>query len=210
MRGLPRRRTVADVMTAHVHCGGLNSPFKILVRIIEENRVSAVPIIDRAGIPVGLVSETDLMLKTQRGPSGEEGPVARAIMTSPAVTIALDAVLADAVSLMQERGVRRLVVVDSRGRIAGIVTRSDLLQVFLRTDEDLEREIAEELVPAVVGSPSSVHVEVRWNVVTLTGKVASVSEAATLAQAAREVDGVVDVKNRLTHTLTRHRVAAGS
>ncbi len=195
-----RRRSVADVMTTHVHCAGPRTPFKLLVRMIEDNRISAIPIVDEAGAPIGVVSETDLMLKRpDTAATWPEGPLASEIMTSPAVTITANAGLAEAATLMQERGVRRLVVVDSRGRIAGIATRSDLLQVFLRTDEDLHREIEDELLPALVQSPSDVRVKVQWNVVTLTGEVDDIHEATALARAAREVDGVVEVKNRLTH-----------
>jgi CBS domain-containing protein len=200
MTAMPRRRTVADVMTTHVHCASANTPFKLLVRLIEENRISAVPIVDQLGMPLGVVSETDLMVKKRRmAASWEDGLQARDIMTAPAITIPADAVLAEAAGLMQERGVRRLVVVDTRGRLAGIATRSDLLQVFLRTDEDLRREIVEELVPALVRSPSRVLAEVRWNVVTLSGEVGSKSEAGALAQAARELDGLDEVKDHLTH-----------
>lgn len=200
MASKPRRRTVADVMTAHVHCASPNTPFKLLVRLIEENRISAVPIVDHLGMPVGVVSETDLMVKKRRTAAAwEEGLQAHDIMTSPAITIQADALLVDAARLMQERGVRRLVVVDSRGRLSGIATRSDLLQVFLRTDEDLRREIVEEVLPAVLRSPSKVHADVLWNVVTLSGEVDSKGEAVALAQATRELDGVVEVKDRLVH-----------
>jgi CBS domain-containing protein len=193
-----RRRTVGDVMTTHVHCASPTTPFKLLVRLIEENRISAVPIVDHLGMPIGVVSETDLMIKKRRtAASWDEGLQARDIMTAPAITISSEALLADAAGLMQERGVRRLVVVDSRGRLSGIATRSDLLQVFLRTDEDLRREIIEELLPAMLRSPSKVHVDVLWNVVTLSGEVHGKREAAALAQAARELDGVVEVKDHL-------------
>lgn len=195
-----RKRTVADVMTTHVHCASPNTPFKLLVRLIEENRISAVPIVDHLGMPVGVVSETDLMVKKRRtAASWEEGLQARDIMTSPAITIPAEAPLADAAGLMQERGVRRLVVIDSRGRLSGIATRSDLLQVFLRTDEDLRREIVDELLPAMLRSPSRVRADVLWNVVTLSGEVDSKREAAAVAQATREVDGVVEVKDHMVH-----------
>ena len=72
---------------------------------------------------------------------------------------------------MQERNLRRLVVVDERGRIAGIVSRSDLLQVFLRTDDELREEIRGELIPSLLMStPEAIDVEVRWNVVTFSGE----------------------------------------
>ncbi len=156
-------------MTRRVHVASPLAPFKYLVRLIEENRVSAIPIVDQQGIPVGIVSESDLLFK-------------------------------DAARLMQERNVRRLVVVDARGRIAGIVSRSDLLQVFLRTDEELREEIAGTLIPALIlSSPESVGVEVRWNMVTLSGEVDRKSDADILTRLTRQIDGVVDVVDNLSY-----------
>jgi CBS domain-containing protein len=128
---LPRHRSVADVMTSHVHVAGPQTPFKLLVRLIEENRVSAIPIVDDQGVPIGVVSETDLLLKERRSRgvrAKAEGVLACEMMTSPAISIPATIGLAQAARLMQDRNVRRLVVVDARGKIAGIVTRSDLPQ----------------------------------------------------------------------------------
>src|SRR5436309_10671222 len=66
MSFLPRRRTVADVMTTSVHIAGPQTPFKLLVRLIEENRVSAIPIVDQQGVPIGVVSETGLLMQERR------------------------------------------------------------------------------------------------------------------------------------------------
>lgn len=193
------------------------TPFKLLVRLIEENRISAVPIVDQQGMPVGIVSESDLLLKERRVElesshdllhvqkrrherAKAAGMVASDLMTSPAMTIAASASLSEAARLMQEKNVRRLVVVDLRGRIAGIVSRSDLLQVFLRTDDELREEITGELIPAVLLSPDdTVEVEVSWNVATLTGEVDRKSDAEILARLTKELDGVVGVVNRLRY-----------
>ena len=217
MNRLPRHRAVSDVMTSRVHVATPLTPFKLLVRLIEENRISAVPIVDQQGIPIGIVSETDLLLK-QRRPELESsrdllhvqkrrherakaaGTVASEVMTSPAITVGSDTSLSRAARLMQERNVRRLVVVDERGRIAGIVSRSDLLQVFLRTDEELREEIAGKLIPAVLPSTSdAIGVDVRWNIATLSGEVDRKSDADMLTRLARELDGVVGVVDQLTY-----------
>jgi len=130
-------------MTSRVHVASPLTPFNLLVRLIEENRVGAIPIVDQQGVPVGIVSATDLLLK-DRGRSA--ATVALDVMTSPVITIDADTNLSEAANLMHDRNVRGLVVVDKRGRIAGIISRSDLLQVFLRTDEELRDEIAAELI----------------------------------------------------------------
>lgn len=124
--GSPRRRTVSDVMTRRVHVAGPSSPFKQLVRLIAENRVSAIPIVDHRGIPIGIVSESDLLLE-EKALVAPRDNVASKFMTFPVITVPAGASRSQAASLMRQRDVRRLVVVDESGRIAGIVSRSDLL-----------------------------------------------------------------------------------
>jgi CBS domain-containing protein len=217
MSSLPRHRTVSDVMTTHVHVASPLAPFKFLVRLIEENRVSAIPIVDEKGTPIGIVSEADLLLKERRSElessadllhlqkrrherAKAEGTVASEVMTSPAITVGVETPLSQAARLMQEKNVRRLVVVDERGRIAGIVSRSDLLQVFLRSDRELRAEIIDSLIPALfLSSPETIGVEVRSNVVTLSGEVDRKSDAEILTRLTRELDGVVGVLDRLTY-----------
>jgi CBS domain-containing protein len=98
------------------------TPFKRLVQLIEENKISVVPIVDAQGRPVGTVSESDLLFKA-------DGAVAYEIMTKPPITVRSDTTLPQAARRMQEHNIRRLVVVDERGKIVGVVSRSDLLQV---------------------------------------------------------------------------------
>lgn len=214
---LPRHRTLADVMTKRVHVAGPATPFKLLVRLIEENKVSAIPIVDQDGMPIGVVSESDLLFKERRGElesttsllharrrrvaiGKARGVVASDVMTSPAITVPTDTSLVAAARIMQERNVRRLVVTDGRGRIAGIVTRSDLLQVFLRTDEELRREILDRLVPAIlIEQEHDVDVDVASNVITLTGEVDRKSDADIIFRLAGDIDGVVGVINRLRY-----------
>jgi CBS-domain-containing membrane protein len=225
---LLRHRTVGDVMTSRVHVASPLTPFKLLVRLIEENRISAIPIVDTRGVPVGVVSESDLLLKEWRGElEADAGPLhgwknrlerakagavlAQDLMTSPAITVAATALITDAARLMHERNVRRLVVVDQRGRIAGIVSRSDLLQVFLRTDEDLREEVVERIIPAILPTEGdNVVVEVRSNVITLSGEVDRRSDSEILTRMSREVDGVVDVVNLLRFRWDDLRQRAGA
>jgi CBS domain-containing protein len=217
MNTLPRHRTVSDVMTSHVHVASRLTPFKLLVRLIDENRVSAIPIVDQQGVPIGIVSESDLLLKERRHElessrdllhvqkrrqdrAKAAGTVASELMTVPAITVALDVSLSDAARLMHERHVRRLVVVDERGRIAGIVSRSDLLQVFLRPDDELRREIADRLIPTVLPLlEHAVVVAVSWNIATLSGEVDRKSDAEILTRLTRDLDGVVGVVDRLSY-----------
>jgi len=215
--GLPRRWTVADVMTTRVHVASPTTPFKLVVRLIQENKISAVPIVDQAGTPVGVVSESDLLLKERRREIESsasllhmrrrrrervkaDGLVASDVMTAPPITVTSDTTMTQAARIMQERNVRRLVVVDGRGKIRGVVSRSDLLQVFLRTDEDIRDEVKEGLIPALMlDLEPPLEVEVRFNVVTLAGEVNRRSDAEIVGRLVREMDGVVDVVNQLSY-----------
>jgi CBS domain-containing protein len=227
MTSLPRHRTVSDVMTTQVHVASPLAPFKLLVRLIEENRVSAIPIVDQQGVPVGIVSESDLLLKERRlelessrdlihlqkrrhERAKADGNFASDLMTSPPITVRSDTSLGEAARLMQERNVRRLIVVDQRGYIAGIVSRSDLLQVFLRTDEELREEIVGELIPAILPSSNgAVGVEVTWNIATLSGQVDRKSDAEILTRRTKELDGVVGVVDQMSYRWDDTDVAPG-
>jgi CBS-domain-containing membrane protein len=128
------------------------------------------------------------------------GIVASDVMTSPPITVAADTHLSEAARMMQQKNFRRLVVVDERGRIARIVSRSDLLQVFLRTDDELRDEIVGTLIPALLlSTPERIGVEVRSNVVTLLGEVDRKSDAQILGRMTRDLDGVVDVVDRMDY-----------
>ena len=204
-------------MTSRVHVATASAPFKHLVRVIQENRVSAIPIVDQNGVPIGIVSEWDLMFKERRSEletsndlihpqrrrnqrAKAAGTIASELMTAPLITVASDMSLRQAARLMHENNVRRLVVVDARGRIAGIVSQSDLLQVFLRPDEELREEIAGTLIRALVlSSPENLRVDVRLGVVTLTGCLDRKSDVEILTRVTKELDGVVDVVDRLTY-----------
>lgn len=217
MSSLPAHRTVADVMTERVHVASPMTPFKYLVRMIEENHVSAIPIVDQQGIPLGIVSESDLLLKERRNElDGDGSPmfvwrhrvdkaksagvVAAELMTAPPLTVHTEATLAEAARMMQERHVHRLVVVDDRGRIAGIVSRSDLLQVFLRTDEDIRADVVGKIIPAIVPDDAeTIGVDVLANVITLSGEVDRRSDVEILTRICRDIDGAVDVVNQLSY-----------
>ena len=129
-------------------------------------------------------------------------------MTSPAITIHPDATLPGAARLMNGRHLKRLPVVEPGtvfgggvgGKLIGIVSRCDLLSVFLRPDEDIAREVREMLTQILLADPASVTVRVRNGVVALAGQLGSAEQHDLIRLAARltwDIDGVVDVVNKL-------------
>ncbi|MDT3397260.1 CBS domain-containing protein [Streptomyces sp. B1866] len=208
----PRR--VSDVMTQTVVSVGRDAPFKEIVRTMKEWRVGALPVLAGEGRVVGVVSEADLLPKEEYrddDPSrmdvvrhlrevAKAGAVtAGELMTAPAVTVRADATLAHAARLMARKGVKRLPVTDAQGLLAGVVSRADLLTVFLRSDEDLAEEVRREVVaPLFPGDPPPVHAEVNEGVVTFGGRIRDTSLVPVAARLARAVEGVVDVRFDLT------------
>ncbi|MEU9627421.1 CBS domain-containing protein [Streptomyces luteogriseus] len=206
--------TVGDVMTRTVVALAAGANFKEIVRTVEGQRISALPVVDTRKRVVGVVSEADLLRKEEfRDSAPGRGPRARPpeglekaqaltaadLMTSPPVTVHPDATLARAARLMARRKVKRLPVVDDDGVLRGIVSRSDLLRVFLRPDHDIAREIRHEvLADRLPDGIDSVRVEVNEGVVTLTGSVPDTSVVPLAVRLVRSVEGVVDVRPELT------------
>ncbi|MFF7721497.1 CBS domain-containing protein [Streptomyces luteogriseus] len=201
-------------MTRTVVALAAGANFKEIVRTVEGQRISALPVVDTRKRVVGVVSEADLLRKEEfRDSAPGRGPRARPpeglekaqavtaadLMTSPPVTVYPDATVARAARLMARRKVKRLPVVDDDGVLRGIVSRSDLLRVFLRPDHDIARAIRHEVLAGrLPDGIDSVRVEVNEGVVTLTGSMPDTSVVPLAVRLVRSVEGVVDVRPELT------------
>lgn len=207
------RLQVRDVMTTDVATVDLAAPYKQVVRVLAERSVTAVPVLDQARHVLGVVSEADMLCKQERGhrtPAGGTRLRTRAdrakavahtaaeLMTTPPVTIRPDAYLGAAARLMNDRHVKRLPVIDSSGTLIGIVSRRDLLSVFLRPDVDIAADVHAIIVGILLEDASAVSVSVSDGVVTLAGSLGQPDHAAAVIRLASEVDGVVDVIDNLS------------
>ncbi|MHB9864165.1 CBS domain-containing protein [Streptomyces sp. YIM S03343] len=208
MHGSPH--VVGDVMTRVVATVGRAAEFKDIVRALHDRRVSAVPVVDRSGRIIGIVSEADLLPKEEFRDSDPDRQtqlqrltdIAKAgsvtagdLMTSPALTIRANATLAQAARTMARAKVKRLPVVDEEDRLLGIVSRVDLLKVFLRPDEDIAEEVRRDVVAYLFPAPASaVRVAVEDGIVKLSGRVRDTSLVSVAERLARAVEGVVDVR----------------
>ena len=209
-------RRVRDVMTSEVVTVGEQASFKEIAATMDEHRVSALPVLDAEGRVAGIVSEADLLLKEEfpEGPAGgrlfqgrrqrEErakaaGATAAELMTAPAVTIGPDATVTEAARLLHRHGIKRLPVVDPAGPLLGIVSRADLLKVFLRADAEIAQEVRQEvLMRAMWVNPDTVTVTVHDGMVTLGGQLERRSLIPITVSLVHGLDGVVDVVDRLT------------
>lgn len=213
--------TVAEVMTRDVVTVGPDMPLKEAATVISEHGVSGVPVCDDDGAVVGVLSESDLLVKQSgmrpRGglfsllaePSEPTDLVkvhahtAGRAMTAPAITVAPEATVTEAARLMLERNLNRLPVVDD-GRLVGIVTRADLVRLFTRSDEDIAREIRENVARRMLWiEPERLQVDVDKGEVVLGGTVDTQSEEDMLLKLVPLVPGVVGVRSELRWEIDR-------
>lgn len=204
------RTTVSDVMATDVVTAAPDATFTELAHLLHGAGVRAVPIVDPAGVLLGVVSEADLMASAARPDTGpdrwrarhvrRDQPEAKAgattaaeLMTPFVEAVAPTTTVATAARLMVERHLRWMPVCDAAGRVLGVVARSDVLSVFLRDDASIRGEICDE----VLGG-HDVRVDVHDGICTLTGDVLGRGDAERLVRAVERVEGVVAVVDHLT------------
>jgi len=203
---------VQDVMTASVVTVDRITPYKEIARRLAEHKIGGVPVLTMGRHVAGVVSEGDLLAARDQNPAAgcrrlgwprrprHHGTMAEDLMTSPAITIRPDATIAAAARLMNAHHVRFLPVVDSVGRLLGIVSRRDLLSVFLRPDAEIARQVSEIFTDLLPGGATGIQVAVRNGVVTLTGQPELTAEEDLIPIAVRlawDVEGVVDVVDKV-------------
>ena len=128
---------------------------------------------------------TDLDLKLAARTAGES-------MSAPAVTIGRRRPLTEAANRMIDEAVNRLPVVDDEGKLIGIVTRADLVRAFVRSDEEVEREIRDDVIRRTLWiAPDSIEVKVEGGEVRLAGQVETKADAELLPAFVQRVPGVV-------------------
>ena len=208
---------VTEVMTRDVVSVNPETPIKDAATLIAERGISGVPVCDAEGRVVGVLSETDLLIK-QGGPRHNVGGLlwwlvetpsapdvaklrahtAGEAMTAPAITIEPDEPVTGAARRMVERNVNRLPVVEDE-RLVGIVTRADLVALFTRSDEEIARAIREDVLGRMSWIPHSrIEVEVEGGEVVLRGKVESEFDAELLLERVWLVPGLVGVRSELS------------
>lgn len=210
-----RRWTVEDVMTENVVSVGEQTTYKEIVETLARHKISAVPVVNDGGRVIGVVSEADLLHKVefqgaeplthllerkQRRQAREKatGDVAAELMTRPAVTIGRHDAFSAVARIMDQERIKRLPVVDEQGSLVGIVSRTDLLRMYLRVDTALADEIRDEVLLRTLWiDPATIAVEVDRGVVTLTGKADRRSTMEIIVRLCEAVPGVVDVVNHI-------------
>jgi len=208
----PWPHRVRDVMTTSVITVDRITPFKEIAGLLTQHKVSAVPVLAMGRRVVGVVSEADLL--RMQGPGARPyrlgtprhhwwarshhlGYTAGKLMTAPAITIHPDATIPAAARLMNDHHIRRLPVVDPSGALIGIVSRRDLLSVFLRPDAEIADE-ARQVINPLLGGPPSVTVGVRSGIATLAGHPERGDLVPVAVGLIADIDGVVAVVDKIS------------
>lgn len=208
------KSSVRDIMTTHVVAVRASASFKEIAVQLRRQRVSAFPVLDDDGAVIGIVSEADMLPKEalddeqsapggilrQRAQEKAHGITAADLMTRPAVTVAPEDSVEHAAWLMYARGVKRVPVTDAAGHLVGIITRTDVLSVFDRPDEEIREQILDEVIRGGFGAdPDKFTVTVKDGIVTMTGSPDSASLGRDMLARARHVQGVVSVRDRFSY-----------
>ena len=151
--------TVADVMTHSPICVRPETPLKQAIKILAQQRISGLPVVDENGNLVGILSETDLMwqesgvnppayimfldsviylenpAKYERDLHKALGQTVKEVMTEQVVSVTADKPLREAAQMMHADGFRRLPVIDASGKVIGILTRGDIIQAMAASQE---------------------------------------------------------------------------
>jgi len=208
--------TVKDVMTTHVMWVRRDATYKDMAARLRTFRISAFPVLDDEMRVIGVVSEADMLAKEgldeAEGLAGAlggiihrkqhekaEGITAGDLMSCPAVTASPDDTVEQAARVMYSRGLKRLPVVNATGHLAGIVTRTDILAVFDRPDSEIRREITALILTGQLQDPRRFKVTVKDGIVTLHGEPETAGLARELVRKVKHMQGVVAVRDRLTH-----------
>lgn len=216
----PTRLKVGDVMTREVVTISPDAPFKHIEQLMHEHGISALPVVDPEGGVVGVVSEADLLLRTEAEVSEPRGltrdardrrtkgqaRTAAGLMSTPAISVTPSMPLAAAARLMRKRSVKRLPVVE-HGRLVGIVSRADVLTSYLRSDADIRSDVVEGIVRGSMWlDPSAFDVEVDDGAVRIHGEMDRRSDVEIMINLILGVDGVIDVDPALTYRFDDRKV----
>ncbi len=217
----------SDIMTAKVVTVSVDTDVEVIARLLLDRRISAVPVVDSNDHILGIVSEGDLMRRpeteTERHRSwwlrlladkeewAEEyvkshGRRADQVMTRDVVTVTEDIKVGEIAELLEQRRIKRVPVVRD-GKLVGIISRANLLQGLAAHKERIEAPTTDDRsirdrVMAVLNeqdwvSHGGLNVIVNDGVVELWGLAESQKERDALRLAAKSVEGVREVKDRL-------------
>lgn len=152
-RRLRKKIPVRDVMTERVITVNEDMTLGEVAKILSENRISGVPVIDSQKRVTGIVTEADIISQTEKiktsvfkellryllgepVPKKTESPLSelkvKDVMTAPVITASADMDIREVARILDEKRIKRLPVVDSEGKLIGIISRQDIVRSLSR------------------------------------------------------------------------------
>jgi CBS domain-containing protein len=210
-----REPTVADLMTRQVITVVPDTPFRELVGIMVSYDLHALPVIDLAAHPIGVVLEADTLTKLEYHGGTDYPPLlagarcrarwrkapginAADLMTTPAPTVTADTPVSTALHTLADTS--HIYAVDDNGTLIGTLNRHDVLPLLLRSDHAIQADIEHNTrVPS--HEVRRVTVQVTGGIVTLTGTLRLRSTADSICRTAHRTPGVITVHNNLRHDI---------
>ena len=219
---------VTDLMTRNCISVLTSATLADAARIMLENHVTGLPVLDTYGKLVGIVSEGDLLRRAELGTDGKPMNSLKAflhpssvaddylathafhvgvVMTNNPASVTPATELNEVAELMLSKHIKRLPVLDD-GKLVGVISRTDLLRALMRklietradaTDEEIRNYIKSELDHASWAPHSGIHIHVKEKVVDLEGPVFSDEERRGVLVIAENTPGVKEVKDHLMH-----------
>lgn len=217
----------SDVMTQPVITVRHDASLQDAVRLMLNNRISGLPVVDHDGKPVGMLTEGDLLRRAETGTERTRqrwiaflaGPArladeyvhshsrrVRDLMSPQLISVAPDTPLESVVSLMEQHRIKHVPVVTGE-RLAGIITRANLMQALMYfapaftgpspSDAEIRRRVLDELKGTAWGDKGYITVIVKDGVVHVHGMVTDAREREALRVVAENVPGVKAVMNRV-------------
>ena len=199
---------VRDLMTTDVVAVAPTTSVRDAAQMMFRYRVSGLPVVDTEEHVLGIITEGDfLAVEITRAQTGSAPELVRDVMSTSVITVPGGMEILEAAKLMHDNDVKRVVVVEEF-KMAGVLSRIDIVSAFTRPDDLIEDEIREDLIRRVLFvDPETVSVEVANGVVKLEGSIGTRTEARLIEELARRLDGVADVENELTWRLDDTRTA---
>ncbi len=206
---------VSQLMSPEVITVGPDAPLKEAARRMIEAGVSGL-VVTRGRCSIqGVISEADFVKTESERRAGKRARLLRwfsreepevpdterlvgDVMTAEVITLDMDADHAEAARLMRKAKVKRVPIVDEKGCLVGILSRSDIMRAFARPDAEIVGEITDHVMREVLWvDPRRVKIRCIDGNLVLDGRLETKSDATLLEALARRVDGVVSLVSHL-------------
>jgi len=210
-----------EIMSTPVTTVAPEASLKEIAEVMTTHGVSGVPVVDRDGRPLGIISESDFLereeyanrtgvfdrlAETLGATTRWHGRTAAELMTRSVITAGPDATGRELGHLMTRHAINRVPIVED-GRVIGIVTRADLLRTLARPDDAITAEVRWRLQHELWINPDDLRIDTRDGIVTVAGSVETRTDAELVRRWVVSTDGVVDADTQdLRYTMDDRRI----